>query len=136
MEVHCVPDHECACEKKTHDCKKIVLTGGPGAGKTAILEIAKKNFCQHIAVLPEAASVIFSGGFWRHDSLPAKMSAQRAIFHIQKEIERLVVDEKQSAIALCDRGILDGLAYWPSDEASFWKEVGSTIKLGTKNSNK
>jgi len=37
----------------------VVLTGGPGAGKTAFLEIARRNFCEHIAVLPEAASIVF-----------------------------------------------------------------------------
>ncbi|MBK7961763.1 MAG: AAA family ATPase [Bdellovibrionales bacterium] len=52
--------------------------------------------------------------------------AQRAIFFVQRELERLVDDEKQSAIVLCDRGTLDGLAYWPDDEALFWKELGTS----------
>ncbi len=103
----------------------MVLTGGPGAGKTAVLEIVKKNFCRHVAVLPEAASIIFGGGFWRKNTIPGKKAAQRAIFHVQRELERLVTDEQESAITLCDRGTLDGLAYWPGPEELFWEEVGA-----------
>lgn len=116
----------CECKKVNHECKRIVLTGGPGAGKTAILEIARKNFCEHISILPEAASIIFGGGFWRRESMAAKKAAQRAIFFVQRELEQLVEDEKVSAIALCDRGTIDGLAYWPDKEALFWNELGTS----------
>lgn len=116
--------HHCSCSNKGHSSAPlIVLTGGPGAGKTAVLEIAKRNLCEHIAVLPEAASIVFGGGFWRHPSLQAKKAAQRAIFHVQRESERLVLEERHAAILLCDRGTLDGLAYWPESEESYFKEL-------------
>ena len=126
MTASCDSTHICACQRQTHDCKRVVLTGGPGAGKTAVLEIAQKNFCEHISILPEAASIIFGGGFWRRDSLAGKKAAQRAIFHVQREIEELVEGERKSAVALCDRGTIDGLAYWPGSEESFWQETGTT----------
>lgn len=116
----------CSCKRTDHPLKLVVLTGGPGAGKTAVLEIARRNFCQHVAILPEAASIVFGGGFWRKESLPAKMAAQRAIFHIQRELERMIEEERQSAVALCDRGTVDGLAYWPGDESQYWRELGTT----------
>ncbi len=31
----------------------MVLTGGPGAGKTAILELVRRTLCPHVALLPE-----------------------------------------------------------------------------------
>jgi predicted ATP-binding protein involved in virulence len=31
--------------------KRIVITGGPGAGKTAVLELARRDLCKHIDVL-------------------------------------------------------------------------------------
>ena len=34
---------------------RIVLTGGPGGGKTAVLEVVRRHFCEHVVVLPEAA---------------------------------------------------------------------------------
>ncbi len=113
----------CECQVSVHPFKKVVLTGGPGAGKTAVLEIVKKSFCQHIAVLPEAASIVFGGGFWRLESTSGRMSAQRAIYHLQLEMERLAADENKYAVALCDRGTLDGLAYWPGTETLFWSEL-------------
>jgi predicted ATPase len=90
-----------------------VLTGGPGAGKTAVLEVVRRAFCQHIAVLPEAATVLFSGGFPRHDTEAGQRAAQRAIFEVQRSMETMSREEGRVAMALCDRGTLDGLAYWP-----------------------
>jgi hypothetical protein len=54
------------------------------------------------------------------------MAAQRAIFHVQKEMEQLIVEDDQWVLGLCDRGALDGLAYWPASEEAFWQQVGST----------
>ncbi len=104
--------------KKT---RLIVITGGPGAGKTALLEMAKKVLCDNVVILPEAASIVFGGGFWRMQSASAKRSAQSAIFHVQAAMEKLVIGEQKWAVGLCDRGTLDGLAYWPSGEDTFWK---------------
>jgi hypothetical protein len=116
----------CSCKVKKHELKRIVLTGGPGAGKTAILETMRNKFCKHVAILPEAAGIIFGGGFWRHQNLPSKKAAQRAIYHVQKEMETLVDEENNYVVALCDRGTLDGLAYWPENENTFWQEIGSS----------
>lgn len=107
-------------------CPLIILTGGPGAGKTAVLEFARKVFNDKIAILPESASIIFGGGFWRLDSPHAKAAAQRAIFHVQREMEGLVLGEGRWAAGICDRGTMDGIAYWPGDEASFWSMAGTT----------
>lgn len=122
----CDSKFQCQCSLVEHSPKLVVLTGGPGAGKTAVLELARRNFCEHISVLPEAASVVFGGGFIRRDTIPAKKAAQRAIFRVQRELERLVIEEKKSAVILCDRGTLDGWAYWPNSEEAFWKENETT----------
>lgn len=119
-------NQHCSCKREKHEIKRIVLTGGPGAGKTAVLETLKKEFCKHVVILPESASVIFGGGFWRHTSVAGKKAAQRAIFHVQKELETIAEDEQKAVIALCDRGSLDGLAYWPVDEALFFEELGTS----------
>lgn len=119
----------CQCAAQTHTPRFVVLTGGPGGGKTAVLEVARQSFCEHIVILPEAASIIFGGGFWRKESSAARMAAQRAIYHVQRELERLVAEEKQAAIALCDRATIDGLAYWPDTEASYWSDLGTTREI-------
>lgn len=107
-------------------CRLIVLTGGPGAGKTAVLELARRIFVDRVAFLPEAAGIIFQGGFWRRPSIPARKAAQRAIYHVQNEQERLVLEERQSPAGICDRGTLDGLAYWPESEESFFAAFGTS----------
>ena len=117
--------HHCHCED-AHPRRRIVVTGGPGAGKTAILELARKYFCRHVHVLPESASLLFGGGFPRGATAVGKAAAQRAIFYVQRELERTIDDEPEPAITLCDRGTLDGLAYWPHDPASFLAEFGTT----------
>lgn len=121
-------EKHCACDELRHKTKLVVLTGGPGAGKTAILEIVRKQLCEHVAILPEAASIVFGGGFWRLDTSSAKLAAQRAIMHVQREMENLVLGEQKWSLALCDRGSLDGLAYWPEDEKAFWEASGTSLE--------
>jgi predicted ATPase len=113
----------CACTMP-HVRKRIVLTGGPGAGKTAVLELVRQEFCAHVQVLPEAAGIVFGGGFPRTGSPDRLRGAQRAIFFVQRELES-IGDADNPAVVLCDRGTVDGAAYWPGPE-SFWDAVGTT----------
>lgn len=114
----------CTC-KAHHEKRRIVLTGGPGAGKTAVLELVRQSFCDHVAVLPEAASIIFGGGFPRSQHSPVKRASQRAIFYVQRELES-VAEANGAAMVLCDRGTVDGAAYWPGP-GDLWEEVGTTL---------
>ncbi len=108
--------------------KLIVITGGPGAGKTAIIEMTRKLLSDQSVILPEAASIVFGGGFWRLASLSAKTAAQRAIYHLQTEMENLVCEEKKWSMGLCDRGTLDGLAYWPKSEKLFFEIRNTSLE--------
>ena len=116
----------CAC-RNLHEPRRVVLTGGPGAGKTATLEMIKQSFCQHVRVLPEVASIVFGGGFPRSATTDGLKAAQRAIFYVQRELEAVAIAEN-AAIALCDRGTVDGVAYWPGPEG-FWSTVGTSREL-------
>jgi hypothetical protein len=77
-------------------------------------------------VLPEAASILFGGGFPREDLEASRKAAQRAIFHVQRELESLPGRDGDPALTLCDRGTLDGLAYWPGPSDEMMTQVGST----------
>jgi predicted ATPase len=116
----------CSCTE-VHHPRRIVLTGGPGAGKTAVLEMVRTSLCKHVHVLPEAASVVFGGGFPRHDDPTCRRAAQRAIFHIERELE-ITGEAHNPAIVLCDRGTIDGLAYWPDPPRDFWEAAGTTLE--------
>ena len=116
---------DCGCIHDVHATKRIVLTGGPGAGKTAVLELVRHALCRHLRVLPEAASIVFGGGFPREPGDGARRAAQRAIFHVQRELEAATV-ASGIAIALCDRGTVDGAAYWPGP-GELWPAVATTL---------
>ena len=120
--------HPCRCQKTRHQTRRIVLTGGPGGGKTAVLEMARRYFCQHVAIAPEAASIVFGGGFPRAGSPQGLRAAQRAIFHVQDALETVALESRQNAVVLCDRGTLDGLAYWPGPRESFFKEFNTSLE--------
>ena len=124
-----VCEQHCNTQELVHNTRLVVITGGPGAGKTAVLEMARKTLCDHVAILPEAASIVFGGGFWRLQSTSARLAAQRAIVHVQKEMEYLVLSEHQWSVGLCDRGSLDGIAYWPGDESAFWHITGTSLEV-------
>ena len=116
----------CACTD-VHEPRRVVLTGGPGAGKTALLELIRQSFCSHVKVLPEAAGVVFGGGFPREDDPTCRRAAQRAIFYVQRELEN-AGDSHNPAVVLCDRGTVDGLAYWPGPSEEYWSSLGTTLE--------
>jgi hypothetical protein len=79
-----------------------------------------------VKVLPEAAGILFGGGFPREPDARTRRAAQRAIYYVQRELEA-AADDGNVALLLCDRGTVDGAAYWPGP-ADFWPEVGSTLE--------
>lgn len=113
----------CECHEH-HTRRSIVLTGGPGAGKTAVLELVRKSLCVHMAILPEAAGIVFGGGFPRSAEHETRRAGQRAIFFLQRELEATATGV-DAAIVLCDRGTVDGAAYWPGPE-TLWEALGTT----------
>lgn len=114
----------CPCTDH-HEPRRVVLTGGPGAGKTAVLELIRQSFCQHVHVLPESAGIVFGGGFPRGTDSNVRRAAQRAIFFVQRELEA-AADGSNAAVVLCDRGTVDGSAYWPGP-LDLWSSVGTTL---------
>lgn len=115
----------CECAG-VHEPRRVVLTGGPGAGKTAVLEVIRQAFCEHVVVLPESAGILFGGGFPRRRDREARRAAQRAIYHVQRELEAATA-ALRPAVILCDRGTVDGFAYWPGPE-DFWSGLGTTME--------
>jgi predicted ATPase len=115
----------CECQA-AHVPRKVVLTGGPGAGKTAALELVRQSFCAHVVVLPEAAGIVFGGGFPRNSEASTRRAGQRAIYYVQRELES-VAEAAAPALILCDRGTVDSAAYWPGPEA-YWPSLGTTLE--------
>jgi predicted ATPase len=116
--------NECACTT-IHVPRRIVLTGGPGAGKTAVLELVRKSMCRHVEILPESAGIVFGGGFPRGTARATRRAAQRAIYYVQRELEAIAL-AGDGAITLCDRGTVDGSAYWPGPD-ELWDSLGTSL---------
>jgi predicted ATPase len=111
-----------------HKKKRIVLTGGPGGGKTTALDLFQRELCGKIASVPESATMIFSGGIERSSTVDVVCSHQVAIFNLQKHLEHAVRTMYPERLTLCDRGSLDGLAYWPNTDADFFSTMNSSLE--------
>ena len=107
---------------------RIVLTGGPGGGKTTAADLFRREIGERVVVVPEAATLLFAGGFPRSTELHARRSAQCAIYHVQRNLEDVQSALYPERILLCDRGTIDGAAYWPDGTAGFFEAVGSTME--------
>lgn len=106
---------------------KIVLTGGPCAGKTTMAEILSRAFSASIVNVPEAASLLFSGGFPRFQAPEALKATQRAIYHVQRELEASYSSYFPEKSLVLDRGTVDGAAYWPEGPDAYFTALGTTL---------
>lgn len=107
---------------------RIVVTGGPGGGKTTAADLFRRELGERVVVVPEAATLLFMGGFPRTSEAQARKAAQRAIYHVQRNLEDVQSALFPDRILLCDRGTVDGAAYWPDDTTDFFEAVGSTAR--------
>lgn len=110
-----------------HRCR-IVVTGGPGGGKTTAADLFRREIGERVVIVPESATLLFSGGFPRCDEAPGLLAAQNAIFHVQRNLEDVQSAEYPGRILLCDRGTVDGAAYWPGEPEEFFSELGTTLE--------
>jgi len=91
--------------------RKIVLTGGPGAGKTVITRALIEQFPDRYVLVPEAATAVYSRLNTRWDKLD--LAGRR---HVQR-LKTL----------LLDRGTIDGAAYWPDGADAYWIDLQTTL---------
>lgn len=92
---------------------KIVITGGPSAGKTSLIDALKTKYSSHSEYFfaPEVASMLLGNGFPRCEETEDLIFQQRAIFQTQTQMEELIAKEKKYKACFFDRGLLDALAY-------------------------
>jgi hypothetical protein len=105
---------------------RIALTGGPGGGKTTAADLFRREIGDRAIIVPESATILFAGGFPRVDEPEAQRSTQRAIFEVQRSLENVHVALYPERIQLCDRGTVDGAAYWPDGADGYFEAMGSS----------
>jgi predicted ATPase len=116
--------------KRSNPCPercRIVLTGGPGGGKTTAADLFRREIGDHVVIVPEAATILFQGGFPRSREPQALRFAQTAIFHVQRHLEDVQAALFPGRTLLCDRGTVDGAVYWPGQPHDYFNAVGTTL---------
>jgi predicted ATPase len=116
--------------KRTHpstNCCRIVLTGGPGGGKTTAADLFRREIGDRVVLVPEAATILFQGGFPRSNEPHARRIAQTAIYHVQRHLEDVQASLYPGRALLCDRGTIDGAGYWPGEIHHYFEAVGSSF---------
>lgn len=106
----------------------MVFTGGPSGGKTSIIELIQRHFGKNVATVPEAATILYQGGFPRKPDSEAVRRVQRAIYYVTRELEDMTAELSGAAVSLCDRGTIDGMAYWPRDGQDFLSSLGTDLE--------
>jgi predicted ATPase len=115
-------------DKEAPRAPKIVLTGGPGGGKTTAADLFRRELGEKVVVVPEAATMLFSGGFPRTREHDAVRYVQQAIYHVQTNIESVQTALYPERVLLCDRGTVDGGAYWKNGESNFFEFLGTSLE--------
>jgi hypothetical protein len=105
---------------------RIAVTGGPGGGKSTAVDLFRRELGEEVVVVPESATMLFAGGFPRTRDPAARRYAQRAIFHVQRSLEDLYSSMYPHRALICDRGTVDGAAYWPPD-GDYFAAMGTTL---------
>lgn len=110
--------------------QKIVLTGGPGAGKTSVGALLARWYPEAIVVVPEAATQVYRqlAVRWSELDSSARRDFQRRVLDVQREQERRYRAAHPRSVLLLDRGTVDGAAYWPDGPTEFFAAFGSTLK--------
>jgi hypothetical protein len=117
---------------------KVVLTGGPCAGKTSCLRAIREQFGEHVITAPEAATLVLGSGFPPpgHERIRCPddewvQSFQGTILSIQEAVEasfECLARNCRVGLIVCDRGVLDGAAYWPGGREAFLRHFGHTLE--------
>ena len=112
---------------------KIVITGGPCAGKTTAQSWIQNEFARRgytVLFIPETATELITGGVapWTCGS---NLDYQKVQVRLQLEKEKVFMDAARTMssdriLIICDRGALDNKAYMSQDE---WDEVLSCLGL-------
>lgn len=126
-------------KKKSKNITKIVITGGPCAGKSTAMSWIQKEFTKKgyvVLFIPETATELILGGVapW---TLDKNKNFQKSVFKLQIQKEKVFEEAAQKVfgsdkvLIVCDRGTIDGKAYHANELEYLQnlKEIGYTHTL-------
>jgi CYTH domain-containing protein/thymidylate kinase len=111
---------------------RIVLTGGPCAGKTSALSRLRarlQTYGRRVYTTSEASTLMLDGGAYVVGTTPAQQKTyQRGVLTVTLAIEDALLGfargAGEPAVLVCDRGAMDGRAYLGSP---LWEELLSEL---------
>ena len=104
---------------------RIVLTGGPGGGKTTFQRDLRRvdPDRERYILVPEAATLLIGAGH-----LPGTKEFQLAVVRLQLALEQTCSNlARPGQVQVCDRSTVDSLAYWfllGGSEKEFFDRIG------------
>lgn len=118
------------------DIKKIVLTGGPCAGKTTALVRIIEHFSSlgfKVFTIPEVPTLFTQAGMdYLTDNKNFFYEGEKATLEIQLALEdrflRMAEQCTEPTILVCDRGTMDISAYMSSE---LWEDITSVVGTST-----
>jgi CYTH domain-containing protein/predicted ATPase len=113
-----IKDHPPVAELVTEQLPITVITGGPGSGKTGILDILQKEMADIYHFIPEAATIIIRqvGVAFPNGNPFYVRQFQQQVYAIQQSFELLAGIHgklKHRSALITDRGSMDNSAYLP-----------------------
>ena len=104
--------------------KRIVLTGGPGSGKTSVLEKIKQVYSSEgykVIIVPETATELMNNGITFKDGSISLLDFQELVMRLQLAKEEVVeraieLSNSDKVIVVYDRGTIDNTAYIKKEE--------------------
>src|SRR4051794_7921454 len=109
-------------------CYKIVLTGGPCAGKTTSISVITERL-EHLGWrvfrVPETATLFFGGGcsflgLDQEQIFTFQVNLLRAMLAVEDSFTQIAESCGQKSVVLCDRGAMDTSAYMSRE---LWERV-------------
>lgn len=112
-------------KKKENSVQKIVITGGPCAGKTTAMSWIQNHFTElgyHVIFVPECATELINAGI-SVSACKNVIEFQKALMQLQLQREAIYEQATQGIahdkiLLVCDRGVMDSKAYLSSLEFS------------------
>jgi predicted ATPase len=111
-----------------HNQCRIVLTGGPGGGKTTAADLYRREIGEQVVIVPEAATLLYGGGFPRVGQPGVRRATQHDIYHVQVNLEEAQAAYYPDRVLICDRGTVDGAVYWPDESGAFFSSLATTLE--------
>ncbi len=104
--------------------KRIVLTGGPGSGKTSVLEKINQVYSSEgykVIIVPETATELMNNGITFKDGSVSLLDFQELVLRLQLSKEEVVdrtieLSKNKKVIVVYDRGTIDNTAYVNKEE--------------------